>query len=230
MSTDEKMSNWCCDGCTRQLKHGEFRYNCTVCSNFDYCEDCYQNTAMLHPHRLIKEQAFSPAKEIECTEVTIECFIRIDPTDPSIYKDTYSWLTFRQVGDRIKSFGNGLRHLVEARTTVAICAQNRPEWIITDFACILYRLITVPIYCCFTNSEILHVLNNSAASILVCDGSMFSRCQKIVEECQTIQHLICMDSFEQSIREYTSKFEVELTSTSVDSGFPQSVRDMMSPR
>ena len=33
----------------------------------------------------------------------------VDNDDPLIYAGSYSWLTFKTVGDRAKNFGHGLR-------------------------------------------------------------------------------------------------------------------------
>ena len=74
----------------------------------------------------------------------------VDNDDPSIYTDSYSWLTFKTVGDRAKNFGHGLRQLIEPRGYLAICSLNRPEWMITDFACMFQGIVSVPIDRLFT--------------------------------------------------------------------------------
>src|SRR5438128_11898431 len=44
---------------------------------------------------------------------------------------------------------------------VAILSENRPEWAIADFACLLLGAITVPIYTTLTEEQTAHVLCDS---------------------------------------------------------------------
>jgi hypothetical protein len=106
MSTDIKSSYWYCDKCNRSLSHGEFRYNCTICDNFDYCEHCATTVDPPHPHRMMRELAFGLEERTECAKIDMATGIRaaiamywdrhclgtrdVDKHDPSIYTDTYS--------------------------------------------------------------------------------------------------------------------------------------------
>ena len=48
---------YACDGCHRAIGPGEYRYDCTVCPDFTFCEKCYkQNTTHLHKFKRIKNQ------------------------------------------------------------------------------------------------------------------------------------------------------------------------------
>jgi hypothetical protein len=209
MSTDIKLSYWYCDKCNRSLKHGEFRYNCTICVNFDYCEHCATTVDPPHPHRMMRELAFGLEERIECAKIDMATGIKaaiamywdrhclgtrdVDKHDPSIYTDTYSWITFQTIGDRSKNFGHGLRSLIEPRGYLSICAANRPEWVITDFACIFQSIISVPIYTLFNNREIAYVINNTQVSVVVCDKQMLARFIEIHPQCPSLQHIVCMD-------------------------------------
>jgi long-subunit acyl-CoA synthetase (AMP-forming) len=48
----------------------------------------------------------------------------------------FNWMTYREVGDHFKNFGFGLKKLLRPREFVGICSNNRPEWLISDYACI----------------------------------------------------------------------------------------------
>ncbi|UJR29135.1 hypothetical protein I4U23_010349 [Adineta vaga] len=123
----------------------------------------------------------------------------IDEINPSVYKNSYSWLTYKEVRDRTKNFGHGLRSLTKPRSYLGICAANRPEWLMTDFACMLQSIISVPIYCLFDNREITYVINNTQVSVIVCDKQMLPRFIQIASECPTLRHIICMDPVCQTI-------------------------------
>ena len=214
MSENAKQSYWNCDECGRCLLHGEYRYNCTVCDDYDQCEQCHTTVDPPHPHKLIRELAYGQEKRWECTKVDMATGIRaamamyfdrhcmgtrdVDKNDPSIYADTYSWFTFKTIADRSKHFGHGLRQLIQPRHYLAICAANRPEWVITDFACIFQSIISVPIYTSFTDREIVYAINNTNVSVIVCDKHMLPRIIEMRVQCPSLKHIVCMDPLSKS--------------------------------
>ena len=117
----------------------------------------------------------------------------VDENDPTVFLDTYTWFTFKTIGDRSKNFGRGLRRLINPRDYLGICAANRPEWMITDFACLLQSFISVPIYTLFSDHEIAYVINNTNVSVVVCDKKMLERFIHIKSQCPSLVHIICMD-------------------------------------
>src|SRR5690349_12003436 len=147
MTTTTKESYWYCNYCHHTMMHGEFRFNCTICNDYDLCEECVTTLDPPHPHRMMRELAYGNEETIEgWSKVNMPTGIQlaaamycdrycmgvrdVDKTNPSLYADTYSWLTFQTVGIRSKNFGNGLRNIIEPRDYLAICAGNRPEWVI----------------------------------------------------------------------------------------------------
>ena len=48
---------------------------------------------------------------------------------------------------------------------VILLSENRPEWAIADFACLLLGVVDVPIYATQTSEQCLFVLQNSEARI-----------------------------------------------------------------
>ena len=215
MSEKSKESYWRCDECNRVLLHGEYRYNCTVCDDYDQCEQCLTTSQPPHPHKLARELAYGQAKIWECMKVDMATGIRaalamyfdrhcmgtrdVDPNDPSTYTDTYSWFTFKTIGDRSNNFGHGLRQIIQPRDYLAICAANRPEWMITDFACIFQSIISVPIYTLFTDQEIAYVINNTKVSVVVCDKHMLRRFISMYAQCPSLKHIVCMDPVSESV-------------------------------
>jgi len=49
---------------------------------------------------------------------------------------------------------------------VAILGENRPEWMITDFACVCSGIVDVPIYATLTADQTLYLLQNSRARVI----------------------------------------------------------------
>ena len=216
--SEGKPSFWCCDGCMRNLKHGEIRFNCLECLNYDLCETCMQTLEPPHPHRLIRLLAFGDEETEgleEFCQIRIASGIKlsaamypdryclgtrdVDKSNPSLYADTYSWLTYRTVRERAENFGHGLRSIIEPLNYLAICAANRPEWVITDFACIFQNIISVPIYCLFNDRELAYIINNTKITVVVCDTQMLSKFIHLSKECSSLQHIVCMDPISQSL-------------------------------
>jgi hypothetical protein len=209
MTTTTKSSLWECDKCNHIIKHGAFRYNCTVCDDYDYCEECTMTVGPPHPHRMVRELAYGAAQKRKHPEKNMTTGILtaidmysdrhcmgvrdVDRDDPSTHTDSYSWLTFKDVGDRSRNVGRGLRQFIEPRGYLGICSANRPEWMITDFACILQSIISVPIYTLFTDREITYVINNTKVSVIVCDKQMLPKFVGIHSQCSSLRHIVCMD-------------------------------------
>ena len=203
-------SFWHCDNCLRTIWDGEARYNCTVCDDFDFCERCAESKTSPHPHPMARELAYGPVDITESVPLNMTDGIQkafelyrnrefmgvrdVDPTNPSLYLNSYSWSRYDTIGNRTKNFGQGLRTLIELRSYVGICSANRPEWAITDLACMIYGLISVPMYCLFTDQEMTYIINNTQISVIVCDKQMLSKFIKIANECSSLRHIVCMDS------------------------------------
>ena len=63
----------------------------------------------------------------------------------------------------------------------AILSENRPEWMIVDFACLLVGAITVPIYTTVTEQQTAHVLCDSGARVI------FASSKELVQRVLAIQ-------------------------------------------
>lgn len=201
-----------CDCCKRILNHGECWFSCTICVDYNVCEMCRITT---HSHRMVRKFAVDSGIEKICTKIDMasrilsaidfhsnrKCLgVRDMNTDNADgYGNSYSWQTFEKVGDRIKKFSYGLQRLIDPCTYLGICAVNRPEWVITDFACILQGIVSVPIYRQLNDRDIGFVLNNTLISVVVCDKEMFPRFIRLHSECSSLRHLVCMDTIPETI-------------------------------
>jgi fatty acid CoA ligase FadD9 len=170
---------------------------------------------------MVRELAYGPANKHEHVPLNMASGIQkafdmywnrhcmgirnTDENNPLLYTDSYSWLTYKTVGDRVKNFGHGLRNLIEPRGYLGICAANRPEWMITDFACILQSIISVPIYCLFNDREVAYVINNTQVSVIVCDKHMLPKFIRLRAECPSLRHIVCMDPIDVILDEMHEK-------------------------
>jgi long-chain acyl-CoA synthetase len=79
---------------------------------------------------------------------------------------------------------------------VAILSENRPEWTITDFACLLIGAVVVPVYTTLTGEQTAHILHDSGARVV------FVSTEKLLLKVQGIQgqtvveRIVVMDAVE----------------------------------
>lgn len=82
----------------------------------------------------------------------------------------------------------------EKQDKIAIISNNRPEWLITDFATQMTGAVLVPIYPSITEMEWEYILNESQVAILfISDKAIYKKVQKIKDKVPTLQHIYSFD-------------------------------------
>jgi len=85
----------------------------------------------------------------------------------------FVWMDYMTVQERRKNFGAGIVHLEEElgirqkEHPVGLWAQNRPEWQITDLACMSQSLFTVSIYDTLGAETTEYILNHAELTTVV---------------------------------------------------------------
>jgi long-chain acyl-CoA synthetase len=79
---------------------------------------------------------------------------------------------------------------------VAILSENRPEWTIADFACLLLGAVTVPIYATLTAEQTAYILRDSGARVIFLSSA--AQLQKVlsIREQTGLEMLVVMDPVE----------------------------------
>ncbi|MEW6424172.1 MAG: long-chain fatty acid--CoA ligase [Bacillota bacterium] len=97
----------------------------------------------------------------------IEKNVRRIPRSPAVIseKERLSW---EELNRRVNRFANALRKLgVGKEDRVAIYLPNSPEYLVTYFAAAKIGAIAVPFNIMFRSNEIIYIINNSRAKVLV---------------------------------------------------------------
>jgi long-chain acyl-CoA synthetase len=85
----------------------------------------------------------------------------------------------------------------EGQDKVAIIANNRPEWIITDFATQYLGAVVVPIYPSITEAEWEYILNEAAVKVLfISDKHIYKKVARIQQNIPTLKHIYSFDEIE----------------------------------
>ncbi|NWH80480.1 ACSL5 ligase, partial [Piaya cayana] len=128
----------------------------------------------------------------------------------------YQWLTYKQVLDRAQYLGSGLLQKGCKPSTnqfIGIFAQNRPEWIISEYACYTYSMVAVPLYDTLGPDAIVYIVNKADISIVICDKP--DKAQTLIENCEQektpcLKTIILMDLFDKELKDRGAKVGVEI--------------------
>jgi long-chain acyl-CoA synthetase len=117
--------------------------------------------------------------------------------DQLLYKEngTYVPISSRDFYDRIRFISLGLRALGFAPgDKLALLSENRPDWVMTDFAVLGAGGVTVPIYPTLTPEQIRYIVNDSEAKIVICSSpDLRAKIEAIRPTLSHVRHFICFD-------------------------------------
>ncbi|NXN95391.1 ACSL5 ligase, partial [Rhinopomastus cyanomelas] len=130
----------------------------------------------------------------------------------------YQWLTYKQVLDRAKYLGSGLLQKgckPSSNHFIGIFAQNRPEWIIAEYACYTYSMVAVPLYDTLGPEAIVHIVNQADISVVISDKP--EKAKILLENCEQqktpcLKKIILMELFDQELKDRGAKVGVEILS------------------
>ncbi|NXD77933.1 ACSL5 ligase, partial [Halcyon senegalensis] len=128
----------------------------------------------------------------------------------------YQWLTYKQVLDRAQYLGSGLLQKgckPSSNQFIGIFAQNRPEWIISEYACYTYSMVAVPLYDTLGPEAIVYIVNQADINIVICDKP--EKAQILLKNCEQgktpcLKIIILMDLFDKELEDRGAKVGVEI--------------------
>jgi long-chain acyl-CoA synthetase len=96
------------------------------------------------------------------------------------------------VAERVRRIALGLEELgVRSGDRVAILSENRPEWAMTDFACLMIGAADVPIYPNLPSDQVSYILRDSGAvAIFVSNAEQAGKITAIRGDCPALRHVI----------------------------------------
>jgi long-chain acyl-CoA synthetase len=104
-------------------------------------------------------------------------------------------ITHRETLDRVQAIALGLRELgVSAGDRVAIISENRPEWALSDYACLVARATDVPIYPTLTTKQTEYILNDSESVAVFCSTTaQLDKVWEVKKSLPALRHVIAFD-------------------------------------
>ncbi len=104
----------------------------------------------------------------------------------------YEPISHDTLAERVRRTAFGLEELgVRRGDRFAILSENRPEWAIADFACLMIGVADVPIYPNLPSDQIAYILRDSSAvGIFVSNAEQAAKIAEIRHECPGLKHVI----------------------------------------
>ncbi len=105
-------------------------------------------------------------------------------------------ITHRQALERVQAISLGLRELgIQPGDKVAIVSENRPEWALTDWACLCARTTDVPVYPTLTAKQTEYILRDSeAVAVFVSTAAQLDKVVEVKGNLPGLKHVIVFDT------------------------------------
>src|SRR6476661_563668 len=107
----------------------------------------------------------------------------------------YQPVSHRTLADRVRHVAFGLRALgVTSNDRVAILSENRPEWAIADYACLMSGIADVPIYPTLPAEQIAYILRDSGAvAVFASTEEQAAKVRSVRADLPALRHVIVFD-------------------------------------
>ena len=109
--------------------------------------------------------------------------------------DKYQDISYSELYSNTENLALGLASLgVKRGDKISIIAENRPEWVYSDFAILGIGAVDVPLYPISTSETIGFILNNSdSVGVIVSNRLHLNKVLKVIKECRSIRFIIVMN-------------------------------------
>jgi len=116
----------------------------------------------------------------------------------------FTHLTYGEARNSIELIAMGLQSLgYETGDHVAILSENKPEWILTDYACAYFGFVSVPVYPTLLPDQISYILNDSGATIVfVSNTTQAEKILSIKERLPDLKYLVLFEDNEKFDQEW----------------------------
>jgi len=133
----------------------------------------------------------------------------------------------REMYTRVHQVAQQLKHWqIRKGDRVALIAENRFEWAITDWACLLMGVVDVPIYPTLTAEQTAFVLKNSGArAIFLSTRKQLDKVLSINDETQ-VEHVVVMDDLDDPVAVRMSEIMRADQAVARDSEFDKSAQSV----
>ncbi|MHB8054287.1 MAG: AMP-dependent synthetase/ligase [Candidatus Aminicenantales bacterium] len=130
-------------------------------------------------------------------QIPLNTLRNYEKPDQILYKESgrYVPISSREFYDRIRHISMGLRGLGFAPgDKLIILSENRPEWVMTDFAALGAGGVTVPIYPTLMPEQVRYIIDDSEAKIVVCSSpEMRAKVEAVRPSLSRVAHFVSFE-------------------------------------
>ncbi len=130
-------------------------------------------------------------------EIFFSAIEKFDKPDAFQYKrdGKYTPISHREIERRVRHTALGLSTLgVKRFDRVGILSENRPEWAISDYACLMRGITDVPIYPTLPPEQIAYILKDSGAvALFVSTSEQAAKVAEVRSQLPGLLHVISFD-------------------------------------
>lgn len=111
---------------------------------------------------------------------------------------SYAPVSTAEFETRVRELSLGFRELgLRPGDKAVILSENRPEWVMTDFAVLCAGGVTVPIYTSLLPEQIKYIVNDSGARIVVCSNrDLWLKVEAVRGDLPGVRHFVMIDEEE----------------------------------
>jgi long-chain acyl-CoA synthetase len=114
------------------------------------------------------------------------------------FKEAGAWhaISHRQIYEDVKRAALGLEALgIGPGERVAVLSENRPEWLLSDFACVMSGAISVPLYPVLPTDQIGYMLQDSEARVVfVSTEEQLAKVRESKLSVPSLEHIVVFDA------------------------------------
>ena len=106
------------------------------------------------------------------------------------------WVTYSEVAAKSTRLAFALSRFLskeEPPYSVCIYSQNCVKWVISDFACAIAGVLSVGLHTSWPNDEVVHVLNETSAAIVIAGAAQLSTILSVAHCCPKLKVVLAMD-------------------------------------
>lgn len=140
-----------------------------------------------------------------------------------------TYWTYTELAQKVKQFRRGLDAMgLRKGDRIAILAENRPEWAITDLAAQALGLINVAPYSSLPAAQVAYIVRDSGAKMLVIsDAKQLKKVKEFRGECSELQYVVSMDGEAEALAADNVLPFVEVTQRGENGGRDEATLDQI---
>ncbi|XP_065175404.1 long-chain-fatty-acid--CoA ligase 5-like [Sycon ciliatum] len=127
-------------------------------------------------------------------------------------EECYDWLTYREVGDRVKTISAGLAELgCKEKQRIAILGSTRPITTISEYAAFRLNMITVPIMYKASHRVLEHILDEVQPMLILSSGDKIAALLQICKDKSIgTTTIVSFDSLPQETLEEARELQIDI--------------------